>query len=325
MWVAWREGRVADVNEVTSGLEFPEGPVAMNDGSVVVTEIQARADHARRRRRLKDVVAEPGGGPNGAAIGPDGKLYVANNGGSFRYQDMGGINFPHQPPPESWNGGRIERIDLESGEVDVLYEECDGHPLRGPNDLVFDAHGGFWFTDHGMRLERTSDRTGVFYAQPDGSSIREAIFPMDAPNGIGLSPDGSRAVRRRDVHEHRLVVEGDRPGRGRGGARRLPARRHAAVSPGGLQRFDSLAVDGEGHVCVATLVNGGITVVAARRRAGRVRPPRPDPHDEHLLRRRRPADGLYHAVGDGASRVDGLAEAGPSLGAFGIAEPEEVP
>ena len=140
----------------------------------------------------KDVVAECGGGPNGAAIGPDGKLYVTNNGGSFRYMDMGGLNFPHQPPPESWNGGRIERIDIETGEVDVLYEECDGHPLRGPNDLVFDAHGGFWFTDHGVRLERTSDRTGIYYAQPDGSSIREAIFPMDAPNGIGLSPDGSR-------------------------------------------------------------------------------------------------------------------------------------
>ena len=62
---------------------------------------------------------------------------------------MGGVNFPHQPPPESWDGGRIERIDIETGEVDVLYEECDGHQLRGPNDLVFDAHGGFWFTDHG--------------------------------------------------------------------------------------------------------------------------------------------------------------------------------
>ncbi len=220
------------MNEVTSGLEFPEGPVAMNDGSVIVTEIQGGRITRVGPDGSKDVVAEPGGGPNGAAIGPDGKLYVANNGGSFRYQDMGGINFPHQPPPESWNGGRIERIDLDSGEVDVLYEECDGHQLRGPNDLVFDGNGGFWFTDHGVRLERTSDRTGIYYAQPDGSSIREAIFPMDAPNGIGLSPDGSRRVRRRDVHEHRLVVEGDRPGRGRGGARGLPARRHAALFAG---------------------------------------------------------------------------------------------
>ena len=30
----------------------------------------------------------------------------------------------------------------------------------------------------------------------------------------------------------------------------------------GMQAFDSLAVDGAGYVCAATLVNGGITVVS---------------------------------------------------------------
>ena len=30
----------------------------------------------------------------------------------------------------------------------------------------------------------------------------------------------------------------------------------------GMQMLDSLAVDGEGHVCVATLVNGGITSIS---------------------------------------------------------------
>ena len=30
----------------------------------------------------------------------------------------------------------------------------------------------------------------------------------------------------------------------------------------GLQMFDSLAVDGDGNVCVATLINGGITVIS---------------------------------------------------------------
>ena len=58
-------------------------------------------------------------------------------------------------------------------------------PLRGPNDIVFDRTGGFWFTDHGKTRSRERDRTGVFYATPDGSSIREVIFPMEGPNGIG--------------------------------------------------------------------------------------------------------------------------------------------
>jgi gluconolactonase len=30
----------------------------------------------------------------------------------------------------------------------------------------------------------------------------------------------------------------------------------------GYQRFDSLAVDAAGNICVATLINGGITVVS---------------------------------------------------------------
>jgi gluconolactonase len=252
---------VAELTEITGGLEFPEGPVAMSDGSVIVTEIQGGRLTRVGPDGSKDVVAETGGGPNGAAIGPDGKLYVANNGGSFQYVDMGGLNFPHQPPPETWKGGRIERVDIETGEVDVLYEECDGNPLRGPNDLVFDAHGGFWFTDHGVRLERSSDRTGVYYARPDGSSIREAIFPMDAPNGVGLSPDGSRLY----VAETFTNTVWWWPVTGPGEVEQVPGvfphGGQLLYSPGGLQGFDSLGVDGEGHVCVATLVNGGISVV----------------------------------------------------------------
>jgi gluconolactonase len=252
---------VAELQEITSGLDFPEGPVAMDDGSVIVTEIAGGRITRVAPDGSKDVVAECGGGPNGAAIGPDGKLYVTNNGGSFRYADMGGLNFPHQPPPESWNGGRIERIDIETGEVEVIYEECDGNPLRGPNDLVFDEHGGFWFTDHGVRLERSSDRTGIYYAQPDGSGIREAIFPMEAPNGIGLSPDGSRLYVAETFLNTVWWWKVTGPGEVEEVPGVFPHGGTMLYSPGGLQGFDSLGVDGDGNVCLATLINGGISVV----------------------------------------------------------------
>lgn len=252
---------MAEIREVTSGLEFPEGPIATNDGSVLVTEIQGGRITRVKTDGTKETVAECGGGPNGAAIGPDGKLYVTNNGGSFRYEDMGGLNFPHQPPPDTWSGGRIERIDVDSGEVEVIYTECDGHPLRGPNDIVFDAHGGFWFTDHGVRLERTSDRTAVYYAQPDGSSITEAIFPLDAPNGIGLSPDGSRVYVAETFTNTVWWWKVTGPGEVEHVPGVFPHGGTLLYSPGGLQGFDSLAVDGDGNVCVATLVNGGISVV----------------------------------------------------------------
>src|SRR5690349_8412654 len=158
---------------VAEGLRFPEGPVAMSDGTVLVGEIErgtvSRVDPSDGSIT---VVADCGGGTNGVAIGPDGAAYVCNNGGCFEFIDIGML-IPGPVPDTYWGHGSIQRVDLGTGEVTTLYTECDGNPLRAPNDLVFDAHGGMWFTDHGLRLERSSDRTAVYYAQPDGSSIRE--------------------------------------------------------------------------------------------------------------------------------------------------------
>ena len=117
---------------------FPEGPVALADGTVLLVEIARRPDPGRARRPPKEVVATPGGGPNGAAIGPDGKLYCCNNGGFGWFEAEHGLRAAGQA--DDYSGGRIERIDLASGAVEVLYRDGDfGCQLRGPNDIVFDA------------------------------------------------------------------------------------------------------------------------------------------------------------------------------------------
>jgi gluconolactonase len=253
---------MSEIRELASGLGFPEGPVVMPDASVVVVEIQSGRLTRVGADGAKETVAEPGGGPNGAALGPDGRLYVANNGGSFRYEQVMGMNLPSQPPPDTWRGGRIERIDPDSGQVDVLYEDCDGIPLRGPNDLVFDSDGGFYFTDHGVREERTSDRTGVFYAQPDGSSIREVVFPLEAPNGIGLSPQGDRLYVAETFTGRVYWWDLSGPGEVVAAEGLFPHGGTLLAGLPGLQLFDSLAVDGEGNVCVATLLTGAISVIS---------------------------------------------------------------
>jgi gluconolactonase len=248
---------VADFTEITSGLQFPEGPVAMADGSVLVAEMFGQ----RVTRVLPDgskvTVAEVPGGPNGLAIGPDGALYVCNNGGCFSAIERDGRTYPGPFDADCYIGGRVQRIDLVTGQITDLYTECDGHPLRGPNDLVFDDHGGFYFTDHGIRMARTSDLTGVYYAQPDGSQITEVVFPTEAPNGIGLSPDGS-TLYWAETHTGRVfarrVVE---PGVVEGG----PGLASLLCGLPGAQLLDSLAIDGAGNVCVATLIRGGITVI----------------------------------------------------------------
>jgi len=238
---------------MTQGLAFPEGPVALSDGAVLVVEIQRGTLTRVAEDGTQSIVAELGGGPNGAALGPDGHCYICNNGGFEWHEGRNGRVFPGEQPA-NYTGGRIERVDLKTGAVETLYEACNGERLKGPNDLVFDRTGGFWFTDHGKTSPRTRDRTGVFYAAADGSRIEEVIFPMEAPNGIGLSPD-----------EKTLYVAETPTGR-------LWA--YAIASPGALdgnvprrmlaQRpdfhmFDSLAVDASGNVCVATLITGGIT------------------------------------------------------------------
>jgi gluconolactonase len=248
--------------EITDGLRFPEGPIAMPDGSVVLVEMFGLRLTRVHADGTKETIAEIPGGPNGAAVGPDGAFYVCNNGGAFSERSLGELCFPGPIELDRYLGGRIQRVDPASGAVTDLYTECEGRPLRAPNDLVFDGHGGFYFTDHGIRDHdaRTSDLTGIYYAAADGSSISEVIFPVHAPNGIGLSPDGD-TLYWAETHHGRVYRRGVvSPGVVAEGSTADPT----AVLCGlpGMQLLDSLAVDADGWVCVATLLNGGITTIS---------------------------------------------------------------
>jgi gluconolactonase len=249
----------AQITEITDGLRFPEGPVAMPDGSVIVTELMGGCITRVRPDGGKETVATPGGSPNGAAIGPDGALYVCNSGG-WKFRDLMGITVPDTELPPDHRGGWIERIDLDSGDVKVLYTECGGHRLIGPNDLVFDAHGGMWFTDHGRREGRVQHLGAIYYAQADGSSIREVVFPLESPNGIGLSPDGTRLYAA-ETHTGR-VYAWDVTGPGQVATNAAGATGTLLCGLPDMQLFDSLGVDSEGNVVVATLVVGALTVVS---------------------------------------------------------------
>lgn len=249
-----------DFTVIATGLRFPEGPVAMPDGSVILVEIEAGRITRVLPDGTKQIVATPGGGPNGLAIGPDGKLYCCNNGG-FVYHDHGGLLVPGGQP-DDYSGGRIERIDIETGAVEILYKSGDfGCTLRGPNDIVFDAHGGFWFTDHGKTRTRERDVTGIFYAKADGSFMEEVVFPSENPNGVGLSPDGNTLYAAETYTCRLMAFRVTAPGKvdlsgGLVGAG-IPLYR-----PAGYKFFDSLGVEASGNICVATLGEAGISVVS---------------------------------------------------------------
>ena len=259
-----------ELRTVAAGLRFPEGPIALPDGSVLLVEI-ARGTLSRVTPDGRiEVVAETGGGPNGAAIGPDGKCYVCNNGG-FEWTERRGRTYPGDQAAD-YRTGRIERVDLDTGAVDVLYEAARGVPLRGPNDIVFDATGGFWFTDHGKTRPRERDRTGVFYAKADGSYIEEVIFPLEAPNGVGLSPDEDELYVAETPTSRLWAFPLSAPGRLARGRADRPDGGRLVAGRQGYFLFDSLAVDAQGDVCVATLIEGGITVLSPRGDAPRFVP-----------------------------------------------------
>jgi gluconolactonase len=264
---------------MAEGLHFPEGPVALPDGSVILSEIAARrVTHIQPDGHAR-VLAEPGGGPNGLAVGPDGALYCCNGGGT-RFRDLGTVREPFGAS-EDWSGGRIERIAPATGRVERLYDRCGDQSLSSPNDLVFDGAGGFWFTDLGKTRGRTRDLGGVHHGASDGTRIREAIFPLEAPNGIGLLP-GDAALVVAETQTGRLwrfpvpapgvvTVADSRWEKGK-----------LIAAPGGLSGFDSLAVQADGAVVVATLVMGGLTRAHPDGRVEHIPLPLHDPYTTNL-------------------------------------------
>ncbi len=245
-----------DFELVTEGLEFPEGPIAMTDGSIILTEIKGQRLTRVTPDGKKETVVETGGGPNGAAIGPDGAIWITNNGGSFEWLENQGLTIPG-PTPADHAGGSLQRYDPKSGKLETVYDGCDGRRLIGPNDLVFDKQGGVWFTDHGCSTPEGRKFGGVYYAKTDGSHISRQRDHLIAPNGIGLSPDET-VVYVADTNLARLwAFDVAEPGVLAPGPGFAPGRVIHNLQD--YQLLDSLAVEAGGKVCVATIINGGIT------------------------------------------------------------------
>lgn len=246
---------------IAEGLGFPEGPIAMPDGSVILVEIERRTLTRVTPDGGVQPIATLGGGPNGAAMGPDGAIYVCNNGGlEFLSDDSGNVRPVGQA--QDYSGGRIERVDPITGEARVLYTSCGGNLLCGPNDIVFDKQGGMWFTDLGKTRHRDWDRSGLYYATIDGKHIEEAAYPLITANGVGLSPD-ERTVYVAETQTGRLWgFDLEAPGKIKKQGWPSPHGGRLVGQTTGYRNFDSLAVDAAGNICVATLMDGGITVIA---------------------------------------------------------------
>ena len=248
---------------IAKDLKFPEGPIFMNDGSIILVEIARGTLSKVNINGSVEVVADLGGGPNGAAIGPDGHCYVCNNGGFEWEVSLGKKGMRPISQSKNYIGGSIQKVNLSTGQYSTLYTECNGVALKGPNDIVFDKNGNFWFTDLGKVRKRNMDRGAIYWAKSDGSEIKEVIQPFMTPNGIGLSPDEQTLyvaeTEGGKLYSYKIINEGQVekitfPDSINGGK--------LLNIEGGIKRFDSLALEENGNICVATLINGGISVIS---------------------------------------------------------------
>lgn len=257
---------MSEIRCLAEHLAFPESPIICSDGSVTLSEMAAGRLTRVRPDGATELVAQVGGGPNGVGRLPDGRLVVCQNGGSTfgigwwpydfdgcaqLFRPIGAAADPLTP--------QLQLVEAD-GSVRTLAVEFESRggswtPLVRPSDLCVDAEGGFYLTDGGTTRGRSRSMTGLLYGTADGR-LTEIVYPLEMPNGVALSPDGSRVyvaeTRTRRIWEFELSA----PGRIAGG------RGLATVPSGGplnIGGADGLCVARDGTILVATLGAGGVT------------------------------------------------------------------
>jgi gluconolactonase len=186
---------------LAEGLQFPEGPVWLGPERVAFTEIRGQCVSLWERGRVRRV-AHTGGGANGATLGPDGALYVANNGG-LSLGHEGRWTAPDPIP------GRIQRVTLD-GQVRDVATRLPGAPPNRPNDLCFGPDGLLYYTDPHNWEDLANLGVGrVARTTLDGRVELVADVPF-FPNGIAFGPD-DRLYVAQSVSQ-KILVMAPRPG-----------------------------------------------------------------------------------------------------------------
>ncbi|WP_375383264.1 SMP-30/gluconolactonase/LRE family protein [uncultured Sphingomonas sp.] len=253
---------------LADGLAFPEGIVALRDSGTMFVEIAAGTyNRLRHGSRTPETIATLGGGPNGSTIGPDGMVYVANDGG-LTFTRIAGRHVPTGVPAD-YRGGSIQQVNPATGAVRTLYESVGTERLKAPNDIVCDEWGDLWFTDTGKTHARTRDNGGLYWAKRDGSDIREVAYPIQNPNGLALGPD--RRTLYVALSDRREIAAYTIAGRGMLAGGASPSSRIVAAV-GGVLLFDNLAVEANGNLVVACVQSGELLSLSPDgRELGRVR------------------------------------------------------
>ncbi len=165
---------------IAEGLGFPEGPVAMPDGSFVCVDSYRGQLTNLGADRIARPLAWTGGAPNSCVVGDDGVFYVCQNGGTTG----------------PWRAAEMIEPSIQvvapGGKAEALITEVDGIKLNGPNDLCFAGDGSLIFSDPGTYSPANPDPSFIYRILPEGVAQVLVAFPKPVfPNGVAVEADGS--------------------------------------------------------------------------------------------------------------------------------------
>ncbi len=182
-----------------TGLGFPEGPVALPEGTIAFVDLLHGKIRAWKEGETREIATLPGA-PNGMCLGPDGMLYVANNGG-IAPRSLEELNYA-----EPQISGCIQRVGLD-GLWQTFAGNLPGPAPNRPNDLVFSPEGDLIFTDpqnwEVLGSDDAAYKGGQLLAADRDGTVRRLAAMTGFPNGLAFHPDGSLLVGL--TIEHRIV------------------------------------------------------------------------------------------------------------------------
>nr|WP_268796214.1 SMP-30/gluconolactonase/LRE family protein [Sphingomonas sp. Leaf412] len=98
---------------------------------------------------------------------------------------------------------------------------------------------------------------------PDGSSIRQVVWPMDGANGIALTPDNSALLVVETFNRYLWRFPITAPGEiARDPQSFMPHGGHFVAGPGGLGSVDSFSLDSAGNAVIAAPLAGALYVIS---------------------------------------------------------------
>jgi gluconolactonase len=144
----------------------------------------------------------------------------------------------------------VLRLSAYGMMLDPASKECDGKPLRGPNDLTLDTpNGGFYFSDPGG--SGLSNLIGTIHYVDKAGKTHLLDTGLAFPNGIVLTPDGKKLYLAESQKNRVHVYEVTAPGKL--GERKVFAELPAKKS--GTEQIDNqpdgMCLDAAGNLYVA--------------------------------------------------------------------------